>query len=87
MKDWMGALENIVWLTQLGLSVLLPPVFFLWLAWWLTSSRGMGGWVYVPALVLGLGCGASSFFRFCRMVQRKAAQKRKDAPVSFNRHK
>ena len=35
----------LVWLTQLGLSVALPPAGFIFLAVWLRDSCGWGGWV------------------------------------------
>lgn len=83
MKGWMAALENIVWLTQLGLSVLLPPVLCLWLAWWLVDAKGAPYWIYLPALVLGLGGGGKNFAAFCKMMQKKAG---KPPRTSFNRH-
>ena len=50
MKD----LSLLVWLTQLGLSVALPPVCFILLAVWLRDSCGWGGWVLWAGIGLGI---------------------------------
>lgn len=34
MKGWYKALEDLVWLTQLGLNMLLPLVLCLAGCWW-----------------------------------------------------
>jgi len=78
-------LEDIMWLTQLGFSMLFPLVFFLWLAHWLVTSQGWPLWVYVPAIVLGLGCGASTFWQFAKRMLKKAQKAEK--PPRFNRHR
>ena len=38
MKGWYKALEDLVWLTQLGLNMLLPLVMCLGGAWWVVNS-------------------------------------------------
>ncbi|MCI2047501.1 MAG: AtpZ/AtpI family protein [Faecalibacterium sp.] len=85
MDSWMKALGNIVWLTQLGLSILLPPVICLWGCAWLVNSRGAPAWLYVPALVLGLGAGAQNFWKFAKMMMKKA-EKQNGPTARFNRH-
>ena len=45
MKDLYDAARHLVWLTQFGLSVVLPPVLFLLGAVWLRKQFGLGGWV------------------------------------------
>ena len=42
VKGWYKALEDLVWLTQLGLNMLLPLVMCLGGAWWAVNS-----WVFV----------------------------------------
>ncbi len=86
MKGWYEALCNLVWLTQLGLSMLMPPLLCLAGCWWLTNRWGAPGWVYLPGLALGLGAGAVSFQQFSRMMLQKAKKDGKNRPVHFNRH-
>ena len=54
MKGWYKALEDLVWLTQLGLNMLLPLVMCLGGCWWAVSHWGWPMWVYLPAVLLGL---------------------------------
>ena len=49
MKD----LSLLVWLTQLGLSVALPPAGFILLAVWLRNQFGFGVWVIWVAIGIG----------------------------------
>ena len=45
MKGWYKALEDLVWLTQLGLNMLLPLVMCLGGAWWAVNSWSWPEWV------------------------------------------
>ncbi len=88
MSDWMQALSDIIWLSQLGLSVLLPPVCCLWLASWLVNSKGAPGWTYAVLLALGLGAGAQNFRHFFALMKKRAAKKKDGRdPVNYNRHR
>lgn len=49
----MKALRLLIWLTQLGLSVALPPAGFIWLAVWLRKTYALGVWVLIVGIVLG----------------------------------
>jgi len=54
--DWRG----LFLLSQLGVSILIPPLVFFWGAYWLTQHKGVGYWIYLPALILGIGTAFSS---------------------------
>lgn len=78
----------LLWLTQLGLSVGLPPVGLILLAAWLHERMGWGSWVIWAGVILGLICAADGF-RVCMKAMRTAAgsdQKHDPPPVSFNDH-
>ena len=83
MGDLYKALENIVWLTQLGLSMLLPLVALMAGSWWLVEHRGWPAWIYIPAILIGIACGASTLLRFGRMMQKKET---KNNRTGFNSH-
>ena len=83
MKGFYKVLENIVWLTQLGLSMLLPLVAFMAGCWWAVEHWGWPAWVYIPAILLGIGCGASTLFRFGRMMKSKKSENDR---TGFNTH-
>ena len=76
VKGWYKALEDLVWLTQLGLNMLLPLVLCHW---------GWPMWVYLPAVLLGLAAGAQNFWVF---VKERLDRSKKDKPrrTGFNSH-
>lgn len=83
MKD----LTLLVWLTQLGLSVALPPAGFILLAVWLRNQFGWGIWVIWVAIVLGLYCAVTGFLSSLKTLKRLTDDRKKDPPtVSFNEH-
>lgn len=83
MKD----LSLLVWLSQLGLSVALPPALFILLAVWLRSSCGWGNWVIWVGIVLGIYCAVTGFISSLRTLSRATKRDDKDKPpVSFNNH-
>jgi hypothetical protein len=84
MKD----LSLLVWLTQLGLSVALPPGCFILLAVWLHNSHGWGTWVIWVGIGLGLICAVDGFRTSLKAMERLSHKPKEDAPppVSFNDH-
>lgn len=77
------ALEQLVWLTQLGLSMLLPLVAFMAGCWWAVEQWGWPAWIFIPAILLGIAVGFSTLMRFGRMMQNEESQNKR---VGFNRH-
>lgn len=81
----MKALRELSWLTQLGLSLIAPPLLCAGLAYWLIGRFGWPQWVMAPAFVLGFGAAAVSFYNFYRYMQKKSARGKQDPPA-FNDH-
>ncbi len=79
-KEWMQTLRNLTWLTQVGLSVATPLLLCLLAAWWACGHWGAPSWIYLPALVLGLGAGAASFAGFARQMTAHARRTQKRPP-------
>ena len=84
----MKNLSLLAWLTQLGLSVVVPPAGFIWLAVWLRDSYGWGQWVIWAGIGLGvlgaldgLGVSLKAMSRLAR-----DESKQEPPPVSFNDH-
>lgn len=86
VKDFYKAMENLIWVTQLGLSLLLPPVFFLGLAHWLVTRWGWPVWVWLPAILLGLATAAVTFRSFAARWLRDSRRDAEHRPSGFNRH-
>lgn len=83
MKD----LSLLVWLSQLGLSVALPPAAFIFLAVWLNRNCGWGTWVIWVGIVIGFSCAIQGFRESLKLLERLSEGKKNDAPgISFNDH-
>ncbi len=83
MKD----LNLLVFMTQLGLSVVLPFVGFLLLAVWLQNRFGLGGWVLWAGIILGAVTAIDGFRHSLKTLARMGRKKGEDTPpVSFNDH-
>lgn len=83
MKD----LNMLAWLTQLGLSVALPPLCFILLAVWLRNSWGWGNWVIWAGVVFGVVCAVDGLRISLKAMERMSRDKTKqEHPVSFNEH-
>lgn len=86
MSPMFKLLRNLAWLTQLGLSIIAPPVLCIGGCWWLQNRFSLGGWIMALGIVLGLGASVSGAAQFYRMVRRQADKDKKDKPDAFNTH-
>ena len=83
----MKNLKLLVWLTQLGLSIAVPPAMFILLALWLRDSCGWGGWVLWAGIVLGAVSAIDGLRVSLKAMNRLSENKKQDEPpVSFNEH-
>lgn len=83
----MKNLSMIVWLTQLGLSVALPPAGFILLAVWLRNRFAWGNWVIWVGIVLGVVCAVDGLRTSLKAMERMSRDKQDTDPsVSFNDH-
>lgn len=83
----MKNLSLIVWITQLGLSVAVPPAMFILLAVWLRQRQGWGGWVIWAGVALGVYSAAEGLWSSLKAMERLAKDKKDEQPpVSFNEH-
>ena len=84
----MKLLNLLMWVTQFGVSVIFPTLFFLWFGVRLQEKFGFGPWVLLLAGSLGI---LTSFrtAKSCLQAMRKAAEEAsgpKEPPVAFNDH-
>ena len=85
----MKHLKSLIWLTQLGLSVAVPPVCFILLALWLRNSHGWGSWVIWAGIFLGVYSAVEGFratLKAMAMMDKHSRKEPEDPPVSFNEH-
>lgn len=83
----MKTLSLILWVTQFGLSILLPPCFFLWLAAWLQQNYSWGFWTTAVGGILGILISVSTARANWRAMRKDAEAGSAPPPVSFNEHK
>lgn len=88
MKTLYDIARHLVWLTQFGMSVAVPPVLSLWGAVWLQRRFTLGGWVVAAGFLVGLLAAIGGLRSSLKAIDRQAkpAKKNDPPPVSFNRH-
>lgn len=84
----MKHLNLLVWLTQLGISVVAPLGGFIWLGVFLRQRFGLGVWVVLVCIAVGLICAIDGLRVSLRAMERMAKDKKdtEPPPVSFNDH-
>ena len=71
---------------QLGFSLITPPVVLLWLAHLLQSKYGLGVWITIVALLLGLLTSASTALKFYRKLTAKKDSDTPKPPRGYGDH-
>ena len=85
MGRFTKILRGVALLTQLGLSVVAPPLLMIWLAQWLQKRFSLGPWVTIAALVVGFISSACGMYGFYKSLTRQEGKE--DAPPpSFDQH-
>lgn len=70
--------------SQLGISLVVPLVFCLLICYFLADRFGLGSWIYIIGIILGLGAFAATCYRIYKKETDKS--KHADAPAAFNNH-
>jgi len=84
MKD----IALLVWFMQLGISVAAPLAGFVLIAIWLQNRFGLGRWVVIAAVILGIISaidGLRTSLKTLEKLSRKDKEEEKTA-LSFNDH-
>ena len=80
-------LHLLVWMSQLGLSVALPPLALIWLAVWLRNRFAWGQWIIWVGVALGLYCAVTGLISALRTLSRLTKEKKTEhQTVSFHEH-
>ena len=94
----MRLFSLLTWVTQLGFSVVCPPLFMLWLAGWIRDRYGIGSWLTLVLGAIGLLISFRSVQSGIRAIMKEAGgalpgrkntrnkPKASDDSVSFNDH-
>lgn len=70
-NDLLKSLRLLGYLTQFGLSVIMPPLILVFLGVWLTDRYSIGAWLIVVLLLLGLVSSGCSVYRFFKIFVRE----------------
>lgn len=84
----MKELNMLVWITQLGISVSAPLAGFTLLSLWLRNRFGLGSWIILCGVALGLIGAVNGLRNSLKMMERMDRRNDKESPppVSFNDH-
>lgn len=87
MKDLYDITRHLVWLTQFGLSICVPPVLFVAASVWLQKVFSLGGWIVAVGVILGILGAVGSLRYSLKAIERQGRDNaKKTPPVSFNHH-
>ncbi len=70
-KPKMAMLQGLAYLTQVGLSFATPLILLLLAAHWFVQSKNAPLWLYIAALIVGLGAGFMSMLGFAKEFKHK----------------
>ena len=92
MKTYVRVMKAVSIMGQLGFTLITPPLVMTLLGWWLQDRFGLGAWVMVLTMAIGLITSAVSAYQFYRRIlvsAHKKAQKeeqKQEKPVVFYHH-
>ena len=79
MKD----LHLLIWMTQLGVSVAIPPVLLILITQWLRDRWGLGDWIIGVGIALGTVQAFISLRKCLKAMAQSASTSADDPPASF----
>lgn len=82
----MKEFRLLVWITQLGLSVAVPPALCTLGAVWLRNRFQLGPWILFPGIGLGFCLAVNGFRASLKAMERMDRLHRETPPVSFQEH-
>lgn len=67
-KSFFRAMKGLSWLTQLGFSLVCPPLLCVFVALKLQERFGLGNWVMIVAILVGILSAACTFISFAKQM-------------------
>ena len=86
MKEWSKAFRNLSILSQFGLSLALPLLLCLFVAYQLREHFHLSYWIYLPAFFFGLAASFMTAYKFYLSVSEKE-KKQETKDRAFNQHR
>lgn len=85
-KYWTDVFKQLSWLSQLGLSIIMPMLICVLLCAFLTIRFDIGGWIFIPGFILGLGASFTTGYNFYISESHKSEKDKSERRRGFNRH-
>lgn len=82
----MKEISLLTWLTQLGLSVVIPLAGWIFLALWLRSQFVLGDWIVWTGIGFGVISAIDGMIRTLKALSSMEKRNDPQMPVSFNDH-
>ncbi|MBQ1234123.1 MAG: AtpZ/AtpI family protein [Oscillospiraceae bacterium] len=79
-KNSYNLAKGLTAFTQIGISTVVPIVFFIWGASWLQNKFGLGNWILLFGILLGVASGMLTFYK-------EATAFMKERPSASNKDK
>ena len=86
MKEWSKAFRNLSILSQFGLSLAMPLLLCLFVAYQLREHFHLSYWIYLTAFFFGLAAFFMTAYKFYLSVSEKE-KKQETKDRAFNQHR
>ena len=88
-RKWLReALNNISVYGQMGFTIVVPPVLLCLLGLWLRNKFGLGSWVIVAAIAVGLLSAFTTIYKLCmQFLAKSTKEENKNRKISYRRHR
>ena len=84
MKEWSKAFRNLSILSQFGLSLAMPLLLCLFVAYQLREHFHLSYWIYLPAFFFGLAASFMTAYSFICLSQRRRRSKKQRIELLTN---
>ena len=88
-RKWLReALNNISVYGQMGFTIVVPPVLLCLLGSWLRRKFGLGYWVILVAIIVGLLSAFTTIYRICMdFLAKNTKDDGKNRKISYRKHR
>ncbi len=88
-RKWLKeALHYISVYGQMGFTIVVPPVLLCLLGMWLRNKFGLGSWVILVAILVGLLSAFTTIYNLCMQFLAKSTKdSNKNRKISYRKHR
>lgn len=85
-KQISEIMKQLSWLSQLGLSLIMPLLLCVLGCAFLCNRFDIGGWIFIPGFFFGLGASFTTGYKFYVSEKHKSGKESKKRKRGFNSH-